>query len=102
MYDTIELKQSDKECKIYLQMAAFNKSVVFKESEFIKESIKSKHAFQMRKLNYSNKEIETASDKGLIMVKLNLKKPMPITFANKTAQRMTGFTEDELSVLTIN
>lgn len=70
-------------------MALFYKFVVFKENEFIREMLKSKHAFQMKKVVTYNQEMN--SDKGLIMVRTDLKNPMTINFINKTGVNMIGY-----------
>lgn len=65
-------------------MSAFYKYVVFKNSEYYVEIQKSHAVMQMQKI--ANEKFDNSSrEKGLILSKIDLKKPMEIKFINKTA-----------------
>ena len=69
---------------MYIQMAAFYRYVVFKTQDYFTEMQKSQQIYQMRKI--SNEKFDRdASEKGLILVNIDLKKPMEIQFINKQA-----------------
>ena len=102
LFSEIERKQSDKESKIYLQMASFYENVVFKSSECFLMIEKARQASQMRKLAIENREKESHQEKCLLMVAINLKKPMRITFINKTAIKLLQYTMGEALELYIN
>jgi len=56
----------------------------------------------MKKLINMNVVREAQQVKGLLLAKLNLKRPMVIEFANKTAANLVGYAEDEIVGKIIN
>ncbi len=54
----IELKQSKKESKIYIQMAGFYKMVLFKTNEYLLMMEKATQALHMKKLSIENRDKE--------------------------------------------
>ena len=62
-----------------MKMACFYKNVIFKQDEFDREVIKSKHIFSVKKYrNGMTNESSSQQDKGIILVRLNLRSDMKI------------------------
>eukprot|EP00347_Sterkiella_histriomuscorum_P011126 403373661 len=85
LHQDIELKQGEKkEIKLHVLMSAFYKYVVFKQNEYVVEMQKTQAVLQMRKI--ANEKYDSLNrEKGLILAKIDLKKPMTIKFINKAA-----------------
>jgi hypothetical protein len=83
-------------------MASFYRAVIFKESECYKELMKAKQAMHMKKMINDNRANGYNAEKGLLMVKLNTKKSMVITFANKSAINICGYDNKEIVGLPID
>ncbi|CDW74974.1 pas pac sensor signal transduction histidine kinase [Stylonychia lemnae] len=98
----IESKQGEKkEIKINILMSAFYKYVVFKNNEYIQEMQKSQQVVQMRKI--ANEKFDIAGrEKGLILSKIDLKKPMEIKFINKTGCSLIQVDRNKAIGLKIN
>ena len=65
-------------------MSAFYKYVVFKQNDYFTEMQKTQAVLQMRKI--ANEKFNDAnSEKGLILSKLEIRKPIVVKFMNKTA-----------------
>lgn len=101
-YQEIDQKPAVKESKLYLQMAVFNKAVLFKESEYLREMMKSKAAIKMKKMINLTEDKEILTQKGLLLAKLHLTKPMTVQFINQTASDIFGYKNDELIGMAVN
>ena len=86
---------------MYIQMAAFYRYAVFKSQDYLTEMQKSQNIFQMRKISNEKFEREV-SEKGLILVNIDLKKPMEIQFINKQACNIVQFEKKQAVGLVIN
>lgn len=83
-------------------MAAFNKSVLFKESEFFREMVKAKAAIRTKNMMLLNQDKEKSNEKGLLMAKLHLTKPMTVHFVNQAASDIIGCENKEIVGLPVN
>ena len=84
-------------------MSSFFKYVLFKQDEYTMEQNKYKQAIQTRKLANVHKEKSIASkQKGMLIADLDLKKPMEISFINKTLTKMIKYDSNEVIGMRIN
>lgn len=83
-------------------MAAFNKSVLFKESEFLREMIKVKVAIRMKNMMLLNQDNEKSNEKGLLVAKLHLTKSMTVHFVNQAVSDIIGSENKEIVGLPVN
>ena len=76
-------------------MAQFYSQVVFKSNECMQMLEKARMAIQIKKVNKMSADRgggqngNDGQEKCLLMVQLNLKKPMKISFINKAALKLT-------------
>ena len=87
---------------MYFKMAMFYKQVIFKDSEYMKEILKSKQALVLRKLVRDQRYDSTTDEKGFVMVKFSPKKPMFINFMNKFAGVLSGYDPKDCIGMLIN
>jgi hypothetical protein len=76
--------------KLFLQMAAFYKYVLFKRQEFYEYTMKSKQAIIARKIAHNDGE-DAGAEKGLILASIKIRKPISIKFINKYACKLVGY-----------
>lgn len=94
----VESLQSDRETRIYLQMAQFYSQVVFKTNESYQMLDKARIAYQIKKISKIRGDRDDTSTAGgmsgagtekcMIMSDINIKKPMKVILMNKQALKL--------------
>jgi hypothetical protein len=91
IYYEAEKNDNKLEIRLYLQMASFYKLVLFKSNECFDEIQKCKSALNSKSIQRQSGEMDSASEKGIILGKLDLYKPMEISYINKVGTKLTGY-----------